>query len=119
MPAFYLDEDSMRRGLAEALRAAGFDCLTAADAANLGQSDPEQLAYAASHGLVLYTQNVRDFRILHFEWTASSRSHAGIIALGDQRASIGMQVRAVQRLIEMEADIGLDNRFFYLHNYRD
>ena len=119
MPSFYLDEDSMRRGLAGALQAVGLDCVTAVEAENLGRSDAEQLTYASATGCVMYTQNVRDFRILHQDWAASGRQHAGIVALGDQRASIGVQVRALQRLVEMEEEIGFANRFFYLQNYRD
>ena len=108
----------MRRGLAPALRAAGIDCLTAQEAGNRRWSDPEQLEFAASVSRTIYTQNVRDFRVLHFAWISAGRPHAGIIVLGDQRTPIGVQVRALQRLDRVERDVGLANRFFFLENYR-
>ena len=94
----YIDEDSMRRGLAPAIRDVGFDCLTAGEASNRGLSDEEQLAFAASVRRTLFTQNVRDYRMLHFAWAAASRGHGGIVAPGDQRASIGDQIRALGQL---------------------
>jgi hypothetical protein len=73
----------------------------------------EQLAFAASVRRTLFTQNVRDYRMLHFAWAAASRGHGGIVAPGDQRASIGDQIRALGQLDAMESDVGLANRFFY------
>ena len=46
----YMDEDSMREVLVEALRARGVDVITALDAETIGWSDQEQLDYATEQG---------------------------------------------------------------------
>ena len=56
----YLDEDvSALVGRLVASR--GFEARTTGEAGNLGCSDEEQLAYAASQGMTLLTHNRADF----------------------------------------------------------
>ncbi len=62
---FYLDEDSMHRGLLVGLRARNIDVLTPGDVGLLGQEFAVQLSFAARDRRVLYTCNVRDFCRLH------------------------------------------------------
>lgn len=75
---FYLDE-SVSVALAVVLTQHGFDRLTARDAGNLGVTDEEQLAYAASAERILFTHDTRDFLRPANAWEESSRSHAGIL----------------------------------------
>lgn len=56
---WYVDEDAMRISFVEALRKAGLDVETVADADRLGISDSNQLRWAAERGRVLYTFNVK------------------------------------------------------------
>jgi hypothetical protein len=42
------------------------------------RDDPDHLDYAAQHGYVLLTYNMRDFKNLHRQWHAQGRTHAGI-----------------------------------------
>jgi predicted nuclease of predicted toxin-antitoxin system len=49
--ALYIDED-LSALVATLLRARGLDVLTTQEAGSMGRSDPEQLAYAASLGVV-------------------------------------------------------------------
>jgi hypothetical protein len=75
----YLDEDSIRHGLVQALRARGVDVLTALEAGMGERLDDENLEYAAAEGRVLYTCNISDFSRLHAAWLNQGRSHAGLL----------------------------------------
>jgi len=74
----YLDEDvSVLVGAL--LRARGFRTTITRDAGQLGRKDVDQMAYAASHGLVLLTHNRADFEALHRQYLDEGRNHWGII----------------------------------------
>ena len=94
----YFDEDSSQHALQRELRARGVDVLTAIEAGTLGKTDEEQLAWASSSDLALYSFNRRDFYRLHSSWLTTGRPHAGII-LSRQELSIGEQMRRLLRLI--------------------
>lgn len=73
--------------MVEPLRALGLDVLTTRVAGNKGQSDPQQLAFAAREDRVLVTSNRDDFELLHEAWITCAREwsitgqaiHAGIM----------------------------------------
>ena len=117
MFALYHDEDSLSRALLHALRRAGFDCLTVAEAGMRGRSDAEQLAYAAQRGRVLFTENGSDFRRLDSDWWRLGREHAGIVLLTDHRTPIAVQARAFIALAAKVGDDGLFNRVEFLLNH--
>ena len=73
----YLDED-VDVLVAELLRSRGFGAATAREAGRLGNSDAEQLAYAAREGKAFLTHNRADFEELAQEYFLSGLSHAGI-----------------------------------------
>jgi hypothetical protein len=56
----YLDEDSMRLALVEALRARSVEVITALDQGLVERADEDHLEYAAAQGRVLYSYNVGD-----------------------------------------------------------
>lgn len=118
MFSLYFDEDSLQRGLIQALRRAGFDCVTAADAGMRSQPDERQLLFSTEQGRVFFTSNVRDFRRLDTEWRQSGRRHAGIILLTDQLTLIGVQLRAFQNMASRFEPEDLENRVEFLLNYR-
>src|SRR5437762_1161098 len=98
MLALYMDEDSMRTVLVQALRTRGVDVLTAQEAGMVGQPDADHLAFATGEGRVLCTFNVGDFWALHGEYLLAGRSHAGIVLMPQQRYAIGEQLRRLLRL---------------------
>jgi hypothetical protein len=93
----YADENVSRR-LVEALRARGFDVLTALDAGTLGQGDQSQLEFAASVHRVLLTFDRRDFRRIHQEFTERGFKHAGIALLPQTGDTARTAVRAAMLL---------------------
>ena len=89
----YIDEDSMDRDLARALRARGIDVTTALEAGMIRRSDEEQLEYATERQRVLYSFNVGDFCRIHSNCLSAGRTHAGIVLSQQQYYSVGEQMR--------------------------
>lgn len=112
----YLDEDTISRALIKGLRAREIDILTAKEAKLLGASDKEQLAFASSEGRTVFTFNTRDFAILHAQWLAQKRNHAGII-VSDQ-IQVGLLIRRLLRLIDAKTSDDMQNWFEFLSNWR-
>lgn len=110
----YLDEDSVRRALVEALRTRGVDVTTALDAGMTRRTDEEQLAYATQAGRVLYTFNVCHFYHLHTLCLQQGRSHAGIILARQQHYSVGEQMRRILRLVASRSAEDMRNRIEFL-----
>ncbi len=90
----YLDEDSMRQALVQALRARGVDVITALEADMLERADEGHLDYATAQGRVWYSFNVGDFYDLHTAFMGRGKSHAGMILVRQQRYSVGEQADA-------------------------
>jgi predicted nuclease of predicted toxin-antitoxin system len=74
----YLDED-VDVLVARKLEAHGFSVLTTRDAGQLGNTDIEQLEYAAANRKALVTHNRADFEILARDFFNSDREHYGLI----------------------------------------
>jgi hypothetical protein len=104
----------MATALVRGLRARGVDLVTTADAGQIGSSDEEQLAFAAAHGLVLYTFNVGDFCRLHLAYLETGRSHAGIVVVPRQRYDVGQQIRAICRLTTDRTASEMQNALVFL-----
>ena len=112
----FIDEDAMSRALARGLRARGIDVTTVGEEGRKGLEDDEQLAHAASQGLVLYTFNISHFYRLHGEYMSQGKSHAGIIFVPQQRYGIGEQLRRLLVLIRSKsAEAMKDNVEFLSH----
>jgi predicted nuclease of predicted toxin-antitoxin system len=75
---FYLDEDISPK-IAEKLREAGVDAVSAHEAAMLEASDDEQLVYAAANECVLVTRNRYDFIALTVQFFENLQPHCGLI----------------------------------------
>jgi hypothetical protein len=111
---WYIDEDAMRNAFVGALRDAVVDVVTVADVDRLGATDAEQLAWATDQGRVLYTFNVKDFSLLHSQWLAHDKNHAGIVVVPRQRYSIGEQVRGLMNLADRCLAEDMVNQLVYL-----
>ncbi len=119
MIRIYCDEDSKRSAVVRALRQAGLNVLTTADAGLDGDPDDEvQLAFAASNGRAVLTANVRDFQVLHKNWMRDGRTHAGII-LWIQRAHTPTDIiRGLTRLQAILTEDDLVNTVRWIGDFR-
>ncbi len=77
---FYLDEDISPR-VAEILRKAGIDAVSAHDVGLVGASDEEQFAEAVARKAALVTRNRDDFIALTIRAYENLGSHHGLIAV--------------------------------------
>ena len=100
--------------LLRGLRSRGIDVVTAADAGMIRRKDEEHLAWATARGRVLYSFNVGDYHEIHTEWTATGRSHAGLILAQQKRYSTGEQIRRLLRLIGSLTGEAMCNREEFL-----
>ena len=73
-----LDED-VHSGLALALRKRGYDVIHAQELDRKGKFDSEQLLFAIQQKRCIFTFNVKDFVILHSQYSKSGKEHWGII----------------------------------------
>ena len=110
----YLDEDSMIRALARALRSRGVDVETALEAKMIERPDDEHLAYAASSRRVLFTCNVGHFCALHKAYLEQGKTHAGIIVEPHQGRSVGAQLRGILTLFGELSPEQMENRLEFL-----
>ena len=86
---FHLDEH-VSSAIAAGLRRRNIDVTTAADASLIGADDAAHIAFAASSGRVVVTQD-DDFLRLHAQGVA----HAGIAYCQQQTLSLGEMLRRV------------------------
>ena len=110
----YLDEDSMRMALVEALRARGVEVVTALDGGMVERRDEDHLEYATAQGRVLYSYNVRDYYRLHTAFLREGKAHAGIILGRQQYYSVGEQMRRLLKLIATISAEEMQNRVEFL-----
>ena len=75
---FYLDED-VDVLIATVLKSRGFSATTTLEAAQVGKSDEEQLAFAAEQRMVLLTHNRKHFEDLARQYYIAGQKHYGII----------------------------------------
>ena len=83
----------------------------------VGKSDEEHLRQASSAGRVLYSFNIKDYSLLHEEYIASGRQHAGIVLAFQQRYSIGEQLRRLLHLLNLKSAAEMLSRLEYLSNW--
>lgn len=114
----YLDEDSQSRASVAALRQAGHDVLTTAEAGQMESPDDAQLAFALAESRAILTANRGDFARLHAEYLAAGLRHAGIL-IREQGWSPGLLVRLVAAVDLAYADAGLHGSLEYLSSWHD
>ena len=100
--------------LAQALRSAGIDVVTVAEAGLAGRSDPEVLAAAINDGSVLLTENVADFARLANEHLAGGGHHPGVlIALSSRFSRRPHRINAIAAAVHAAANERLGDRLVY------
>ena len=74
----YLDED-VNVLIAKYVRLQNFNALTVTEAGKRGESDAEQLRFAADNGYAILTHNRVDFEKLARAYFEKAQSHGGIV----------------------------------------
>lgn len=106
--SFYFDEMMSRRA-GEQLIQRGYTVVMAQDVKMQEKSDPEHLAYASEHKLVLVT-----FDRAFAGRTAQTEEHAGLICLSGSQDAIGMIVRSLTFFAEEQTSETASGKVFWL-----
>jgi len=77
-PRLYLDED-VYFGVAIALRRRGFEVITTFEAGRSGAPDNDQLLFATSQNMCIFTFNRGHFAEIHKRMISDGKHHCGII----------------------------------------
>jgi hypothetical protein len=93
----YVDED-ITDALARALRAAGYDAISAHETDLRSRSDETQLRYAIRQGRAFLTCNVKHFPEIASRYYDEGRSHFGIVV--SNQIELGGMLRRVRYLLD-------------------
>jgi uncharacterized protein with PIN domain len=93
----YVDADITPK-LARALRARGYDVVSAHEVGMAEASDAEHLALAAAQGRTLLTCNARDFTRLFEDFWFVGRDHSGVVV--SEQLEPGEMLRRVLRFLD-------------------
>lgn len=106
----FMDED-VYGAVAPALRRAGIDAISTAEARRGGESDESQLVWASSENRALVTFNVGHFAHLHSVRMAEGQHHAGII-VSSQRPIADVIRRLLHLVRSLDAEAMRDRLEF-------
>jgi len=109
----------MDQALVQALRARGVDVSTAHEDGMRGQSDEDQLRWAAAQRRALFSYNVGHFYRLHTSFLARGEDHGGLILVGQRRYGIREQLRGVLRLVTARSAEELAAQVVFLRAWID
>lgn len=104
---FYSDEH-VQTSVVKGLRLRGVDVLTTQQAGMLGASDEDHLALAASHGMVIFTQD-DDFLRLH----TRGINHTGIV-YARQQMSVSDIIRGLISIYQVLNACDMQNHVEFL-----
>lgn len=107
----FLDED-VHAALGTILQKRGFDVVHAQVADRKGNSDVEQLKYAAKQQRCLMTFNVKDYVLLHNEYVQRGEEHWGIIV--SKQLPIGETLRRVLNVLQRYSQKSMKNLLLFL-----
>jgi predicted nuclease of predicted toxin-antitoxin system len=108
----YTDE-SVPVAVAAGLNRRGVTAISARDAGNLGLSDEEQLIYAITNGLVLFTHDT-DFFQLAYRHSQSPQPHCGVIYAHQDKLSIGECIRRLKEIADLYEPSDFRNHIEFL-----
>jgi predicted nuclease of predicted toxin-antitoxin system len=104
----YLDDDSIAVPLVQALRRAGHDVRTPADAGLSGAADPVHFRRAISEGRLMLSRNYDAFERLHLLIQEANGSHPSVLIVrGDNAKQRNMKPHDVVRALRNPATSGL------------
>jgi predicted nuclease of predicted toxin-antitoxin system len=116
--SIYVDADLTPR-IVSALRQRNYVCQSAIEDNMADAPDEQILERAAQLGMVLLTNNARDFALLAQEWASRGRQHAGIL-ISEQyrRRELGEFLRRLLSFLDTVTADEMRGAFRYLSEFR-
>ncbi len=116
--ALYVDADLTWR-LVLALRQRGYECQSAFEDGRGDADDETILTRASELGMVLLTNNDRDFSTMARRWIEAGRDHAGILITEQFRnRELGEFLRRLMRFLDSVTADEMRNTVRYLSDFR-
>ena len=118
----YLDDDLDAHTLIGLLQHTSHEVVSPRAVGTRGVHDPEHLRYAADHGLVLLTANVKDFFTLHEAWQQDGQEHPGMLLVyRDNNPHRDMTFQGIARAVSRleQTEIPLRNTYQNLNAWRE
>ncbi len=112
----YIDADISPK-LAAALRARGYDAVSAHEVGQAKSSDEEQMTFAVAQGRALLTCNTKDFTPIFEEYWFAGRDHSGVIV--SEQLTFGEMLRRVMALLDAVTADGMRNNWKNLAEFRE
>jgi len=107
----YLDED-VHKKVAVGLRLKGYDVVSAHEIQKQSLSDEQQLAYAVSEEMAIFTFNAGDFDQLHKKRLSGGPKHCGIIL--SRQIPVGETVKRLSKFLFSHSAEELKNSIYWL-----
>jgi uncharacterized protein with PIN domain len=111
MIKLYLDED-VHKKIAVALRLKGYDVVSAHEVQKQSLSDYQQLEYAVSEQMAIFTFNAGDFDRLHKEYIKSGKNHFGILL--SKQIPIGETINRLTKFLFAHSKEEIRNNIFWI-----
>ena len=113
MPVKIYTDESVPVAVAAGLQRRHVEAISACDSENLGLTDEEQLDFATSHEMVIFTHDV-DFLRLACSQVESGKDHWGIIYVHQDRATIGECIHRLKEIADLFEPDDLRNHIEFL-----
>ena len=114
-PIKLLLDEHIWEGLADALAQRGYDVIHIANTDQRGLDDEPLLTFAAAHGRVVLTYNVRHFVPLVVRWYQTHQEHAGVIL--STQLSPGELLKRMEKLLTTLSADDLKNTVRWLQEF--
>jgi predicted nuclease of predicted toxin-antitoxin system len=113
MPLKIYTDESVPVAVVAGLQRRGVTAVSARDENNLGLSDLEQLEYAVSHQMVIFTHDT-DFLQLAHAYAAQGKVHYGIVYVHQEKISLGECIRRLKEITDLFERSDLQNHVEFL-----
>ena len=114
MIRLFFDED-VPEAVAVGLRLRGYDVVTTRQAGRRGLTDAQQLDYAHSQGILLFSHNAADYTKLHVEYVRKGREHSGILLA--RQLPVGFIVTAMLKFLSSSKAKDIRNQVVWLSEW--
>ena len=113
MPLKIYTDESVPVAVVAGLQRRGVTAVSARDEDNLGLTDPQQLEYAVSRQMVIFTHDT-DFLQLAHTYAKQGRIHSGVIYVHQNKLTLGECIRRLKEIADLFDPTDFQNHVEFL-----